>query len=1259
MKTIYTYRISHILYALLIPLLLPLSILAQSRPPETTAPPVSEEWARRFDNKARAGTQAKVAAIDAEGNVYITGNSYSTAGYESVTVKYSPLGEELWAVRQNPGNNHEVQAIAVDNSGGVYITGRESGIYGMVIVTIRYDASTGTESWKSYYKGEDDWAYNESRAIAADGAGGVYVTGLSTGAMSGNDFITIRYDAGTGAENWVSRYTGKGEEWSWEEARAIALDGAGGVYVTGLAYGDYAGLEIATVRYDAATGAESWVTHYTSHEEGWNEVRAIAADQTGGIFVTGVVIDPNTGMADYLTLGYEAATGAISWASQYNGSGDSWDEARAITTDGTGGVYVTGASIGLTTGFDYATIRYDAASGAESWVSRYDGGGPDWTFESGQSIATDGQGSVFVTGRAEGPSSGPDFGTIRYDAASGAEIWSERYNGGGENWTWDEAFVVLLDEAGGVYAVGTGHGPMDSYQGSDITIVRYEAATGQQSWVSRFEGIIVSTDDYPISLVVDAEGNSYVTGTSYAFTGQTLTTVMVTVKYSSSGEEVWINQFSEGMNNSSSGIALDQTGGVYVTGSSQGTNGGEYITIRYDAASGTQSWVSRYRGEPEEWSWSEATAITTDEAGGVYVSGTTYGSSGYYYATIRYDAGSGDESWVSRHTDEEEPNYNDKRVRDIAADGTGGIYITGNEWTVNGPVAVTFRYEASSGAQNWANTYPSSGGVALALDKQGGLFVSGVSFNEIGTEFLTIRYEAASGAESWSDHYTNGEESWYGNGATAIATDEAGGVFVTGSIFKESSFAYATIRYEAVSGEKSWISFYSGEEAGSWNIPSAIVTDGEGGVYVTGIGSTYNATFVTLKYRAESGAQEWIIKSEGPADAAVDLALDPQGNVYVTGYSRGVGSGIDFLTIKYSQHECATLPLPDISRDRTVAVGSSSRYTLSGSGADSFRWSISGEQAVSFSGQGTSAIAVDWPANPGVYKISLDYGNDCSSQTATMYVFVSDPTAGFVTGGGWIHSPYSPEYELMQQEGKANFSLVAKYQKEGQAVKGNLQLQAPSFRFVADAIDNQTLVIAGTKAYFTGHGTLNRLDGGGGETQDSQPVGYLLSVTDGNADKKSGTDNFRLIIWTINSDSSPGHILYDNQFSCSPASLDHHLQACNPIGKGSIVIHKGKPNARTSQEDELAMAEGFTVYPVPFADQLNLQHEKIRGDAPLTVVLVGIDGKTLDVSTRIAAQSEGHLQLNLQSLQLSNGVYILRLQASDDAPLYKRVLYQQ
>lgn len=341
-------------------------------------------------------------------------------------------------------------------------------------------------------------------------------------------------------------------------------------------------------------------------------------------------------------------------------------------------------------------------------------------------------------------------------------------------------------------------------------------------------------------------------------------------------------------------------------------------------------------------------------------------------------------------------------------------------------------------------------------------------------------------------------------------------------------------------------------------------------------------------------------------------------------------------------------------------VGSSnSRYSLSGSGAAGFYWTITGDQAISFSGQGTPEIMVDWPENPGLYKLSLEYGNGCATQTATMYVFVSDPTAGFVTGGGWIHSPYSPEYELMQQGGKANFSLVAKYQKGGQAVKGNLQLQAPSFRFVADAIENQTLVIAGTKAYFTGYGTLYRLDGGGGETQDSQQVGYLLSVTDGNADKKSGTDNFRLIIWTINSDSSPGHILYDNQFSCSPGSLDHHLQACNPIGKGSIVIHKGNENARTSQEDELAMAEGFTVYPVPFAGQLNLQHEKISGDAPVTVVLVGIDGKTLDVSTRIVARSEGQLQLNLQSLQLSNGVYILRLQASDDAPLYKRVLYQQ
>jgi hypothetical protein len=428
------------------------------------------------------------------------------------------------------------------------------------------------------------------------------------------------------SESWSVRYNGPGS--STDKSNAIAVDHPGNVFVTGTSPSVGFGTEdYVTIKYDSA-GIEQWVSRYNGTGSSVDNAYAIAIDKEGYIYVTGGSTGSVSGF-DFLTIKYSSGGDTI-WTRRYNGPRNAKDVAYAIAIDDSGNIYVAGESEGSTSTHgifeDYAIIKY-SPDGETIWIARYNG--PAGDYDKANSIDVDTIGNVYVTGVSDGGSTGSgsphfDFATIKYNNV-GTLQWIRRHNGT-EN-ALDEAKVVKLDHSGNVVVTGS-----SKYSGSsdDYFTIKY-SPTGDTLWLSRYNGT-GSNSDIANSLVVDKPGNTFVTGKSYG--GSSNDYDIVTIKYNSAGDSVWVRRFNgeasyidEGV-----GLSVDESGNVYVAGHSSGiTTAFDYTTIKY-SDSGAEEWIIKYTNSASAGSDEHLTGMYLDEFSNIYVTGI----SALDYATVKY-----------------------------------------------------------------------------------------------------------------------------------------------------------------------------------------------------------------------------------------------------------------------------------------------------------------------------------------------------------------------------------------------------------------------------------------------------------------------------------------------------------------------------------------------------------------------------------------------------------------------------------------------
>jgi hypothetical protein len=628
--------------------------------------------------------------------------------------KYDASGNYLWAFALGAQNTDIASSLAVDAAGNVYVTGNFSG-------TVDFDGpgaafpltSTTYDVFIAKYDGAGNyqWAKKiggglvESYSLALDGSGNVHITGKFWGTVDFDPSAGIANLTATGNfDTFFAKYTTAGI-YVWaksmegasadDQGNALIVDGTGNVYVTGHFNGTVDFDPSATVvNLSSAGGNEVFIAKYTSAGvytwakkiggTSGESATSIALDASANVYITGYYegtadFDPAAAVVNLTSLGnpdvfiakYTTA-GLYVWAKSIGGSTLS-DVGYSIKTDGSGNVYVTGiywdvadfdpsgavANLTSSGNYDIFIAKYTTA-GLYVWAKSVGGTSTDM----GLSLALDGSGNVSVTGLFNG--------TVDFDpSASVANLTSimvqslfvNKYTTAG---MYTNAFATrdytggygagnatITDPSGNVYITGNYRDTVDfdpsastafltAINGDNIFLAKYDAS-GNYLWAIGM-GTNNGNDEGKL-LALDALGNIYVAG---SFDGTTdfdpsATTANLTslgmnddafiAKYSPAGTYIWAKNIGSAGQPYIIDMEIDVNGDVVFIGAFWGTVDFDPSASNLDVtpvgiqdmyiaklnSSGNLVWVKNLGAAG---SYCLGASLALDNAGNIYATGT-------------------------------------------------------------------------------------------------------------------------------------------------------------------------------------------------------------------------------------------------------------------------------------------------------------------------------------------------------------------------------------------------------------------------------------------------------------------------------------------------------------------------------------------------------------------------------------------------------------------------------------------------------------
>jgi len=397
------------------------------------------------------------------------------------------------------------------------------------------------QAWVAKYNNGITNGNHQALKVALDSSGSIYVLGVSQYANTNTGYVTVKY-APNGSQVWADRYDST--NYPFATPIGFTLDNSNSVIITGNA---------VTAKYDA-NGNQSWIVPYNA--------QAVAVDAGRNVYITGV-------SSNFTTMRL-SPEGSNVWSTTWPGYAQP-NTSQVIAVDSSSNVYVAGKDTHPDTPFNYSNVgilKYDP-NGNGLWVNNPAVSGSGDAQAVGLSLDTSGN-VYFEANLFEGANQ--PYLTFKYNSDASAG-WSAGNPTGNVS---SLAQGAVLDNLGNVLVTGgfTYYFPNNCYG-------TYKLDTnGNYLWTNLYPSV-ESGNSVATSIAVDQANNVYVTGYS---TITNTGSAIVTVKYSSSGNQIWVRRYDgPGIgNDAGNAIAVDNSGNVYVAGYETETNGfTSMILIKY------------------------------------------------------------------------------------------------------------------------------------------------------------------------------------------------------------------------------------------------------------------------------------------------------------------------------------------------------------------------------------------------------------------------------------------------------------------------------------------------------------------------------------------------------------------------------------------------------------------------------------------------------------------------------------------------------